>query len=69
MQNVEIKRTKDRLVIEIDLTKSYGPSKSGKTIIIASTSGNASIPGENKEGIKVGLNVFKPNPTNGQESE
>lgn len=60
MQNVELKVEKNKLVIEIDLGKSFGPSKSGKTIIIASTSGNANIPG--KDGIKIGLNVFKPNP-------
>lgn len=60
MQNVEIRVEKEKLIIEVDLKKSYGPSKSGKTVIIASTSGNAPVPG--KEGVKIGLNVYKPNP-------
>jgi hypothetical protein len=45
------------LTIKVDLTKEFGPSSSGKTIIIASTEGNISIPGH-EEG-KVGLNVYK----------
>lgn len=46
------------LTIKVDLSKEFGPSSSGKTIIIASTEGNQSIPG--KEGVKIGLiNVYK----------
>ncbi len=45
------------LTIKVDLTKEFGPSTSGKTIIIASTEGNQSVPGI--ETIKVGLNVYK----------
>jgi hypothetical protein len=45
------------LIIKVDLTKEFGPSASGKTIIIASTEGNISIP--DKEKIKIGLNVYK----------
>jgi hypothetical protein len=57
MKNVEMTVTDNILTIKIDLTKEFGPSSSGKTIIIASTEGNVSIPGyENK---KVGLNVYK----------
>ena len=47
----------DILTIKVDLSKEFGPSSSGKTIIIASTEGNQSIPG--KEDIKVGLNIYK----------
>ena len=60
MQNVELKVTKNKLTIEIDLSKELGPSKSGKTILIASTEGNASVPGA--ESVKIGLNVYKANP-------
>ena len=35
MQNVEWEIKGDKLIIEIDLTKDFGPSKSGKTITIA----------------------------------
>jgi hypothetical protein len=45
------------LIIKVDLTKDFGPSSSGKTIIIASSEGNQSVLG--KEAVKVGLNVYK----------
>jgi hypothetical protein len=46
----------DKLIIEVDLTKEFGPSKSGKTITIASTRGNQKIEGTNAI---IGLNVYK----------
>jgi len=57
LKNVEMKTEGDILTIKVDLTKEFGPSSSGKTIIIASTEGNVSI--EGYEEIKVGLNVYK----------
>jgi hypothetical protein len=45
------------LRIEVDLRQEQGPSSSGKTIIIATTSGNAPVEGQ--AGVLVGLNVFK----------
>lgn len=57
MKNVEMKLDGDILTIKVDVTKEFGPSSSGKTIIIASTEGNISIP--EKEDIKIGLNVYK----------
>jgi len=57
MKNVEMKLDGDMLTIKVDLTKEFGPSASGKTIIIASTEGNISIP--EKEDVKIGLNVYK----------
>lgn len=45
------------LIIKVDLTKEFGLSGSGKSIIIASTEGNVSLPGH--EDIKVGINIFK----------
>ena len=56
MQNVEWKVDGDKLIIEVDLTKEFGPSKSGKTITIASTRGNQKIEGTNAI---IGLNVYK----------
>jgi hypothetical protein len=44
MKNVEMKLDGDILTIKVDVTKDFGPSSSGKTIIIASTEGNISIP-------------------------
>ena len=57
MKNVEMKLEGDILTIKVDVTKEFGPSASGKTIIIASTEGNIAIP--EKEDIKIGLNVYK----------
>jgi len=57
MKNVEMKLDGDILTIKVDITKEFGPSASGKTIIIASTEGNISIP--EKEEVKIGLNVYK----------
>lgn len=44
------------LTIKVDLSKEFGPSSSGKTIIIASTEGNVAIPGREE---KIGLNIYK----------
>lgn len=57
MKNVEMLVEGNILTIKVDLTKDFGPSTSGKTIIIASSEGNQSIPG--KEALKIGLNVYK----------
>ena len=57
MQNIDMKRDGDRLMIEIDLSKEFGPSSSGKTVIVASTRGNASVP--DTDGTMIGINCFK----------
>ena len=45
----------DILHLEIDLSKRIGPSASGKTIIVATTSGNKEIPGSS---VILGLNAY-----------
>jgi hypothetical protein len=57
VKNVEMAVDGNTLVIKVDLTKEFGPSSSGKTIIIASSEGNQSVP--DREGIKIGLNVYR----------
>ena len=57
MKNVEMKLEGDILTIRVDLTKDFGPSSSGKTIIIASTEGNIAIEGH--DDAKIGLNIYK----------
>jgi hypothetical protein len=57
MKNVEMKLDGNLLTITVDLSKEFGPSSTGKTIIIASTEGNVSVP--EREGVKLGLNVYK----------
>ena len=59
MKNVDMKVEGNILTIKVDLTKEFGPSSSGKTIIIASTEGNVSLP---ERGEKVGLNVYRKKP-------
>ena len=55
MKNVNMTIKANVLTITVDLSKSQGKSKSGKTTIIATTEGNAVIEGD----VKVGLNVYK----------
>ncbi|MCC6574146.1 MAG: hypothetical protein IT462_10160 [Planctomycetes bacterium] len=57
MKNVDMKVEGTTLVIKVDLTKEFGPSSSGKTIIIASSEGNQTI--DYKDGYKIGINVYK----------
>jgi hypothetical protein len=56
MKNVEMSVNGNILTIKVDLSREYGPSSSGKTIIVASTEGNVSIPGCEE---KLGLNVYR----------
>lgn len=57
MKNVEMNLEGDILTIKVDMSKEFGPSASGKTIIIATTEGNVSIPGSDEK--KIGLNIYK----------
>ena len=56
MENVKWGVKDNKLIVEIDLTKEFGLSKSGKTITIASTRGNQKIEGTDAV---IGLNVYK----------
>jgi len=57
MKNCEMKLTGNILTITVDISKDFGKSSSAKSIIIASTEGNVSIP--EKDDIKIGLNIYK----------
>ena len=56
MKNVEMHIDGNILSILIDLSKEFGPSKSGKTRIVASTEGNKSLAGRDE---KIGLNIYR----------
>ncbi len=56
MKNVELSVDGNILTIRVDLSKEFGPSSSGKTIIVASTEGNVTIPDRQE---KIGLNVYR----------
>jgi hypothetical protein len=57
MKNVEMSVENNILTVKVDLTKEFGPSASGKTIIIATTEGNVPIVGS--EDKKIGLNIYR----------
>ena len=57
MKNIVMKRDGNKLVLTIDLTKDCGPSKSGKTMVVASTYGNVLVEGE--QGMYLGVNCYK----------
>lgn len=56
MENIKMKRDGDKLILEIDLSVELGPSRSGKTILIASTKGNKPVPDSEAT---IGVNCFK----------
>ena len=57
MQNVTMEQKNGTLTITIDLKAAGAPSKTGKTLVIASTHGNVTVPGDS--GVIVGLNAYK----------
>jgi len=57
-ENIRMEVQGETLVITIDLSKAFGLSGSGKSVIIASTGGNIAVPG--REEVKIGLNVYRP---------
>jgi hypothetical protein len=60
MKNIQINVEGKKLTIVVDLDQEFGLSSSGKSVTVASTEGNVSVPGH--EEIKIGLNVYKPRP-------
>lgn len=56
MKNIEMTIEGETLTIKVDLSKEFGKSKSGKTIIVASTEGNVSVPERDE---KIGLNIYR----------
>jgi hypothetical protein len=56
MKNIQTEVKGNKLHITVDLSKTFGPSKSGKTIIIASSEGNQKIDGT--EAV-MGVNIYK----------
>ena len=58
MQNVDIQVEGDKIVITIDASKNLGPSRSGKTTMVATTSGNQVVATKSGQ-VVIGLNVYK----------
>ena len=55
--NIEASVEGKKLTLVIDLSKELGASKSGKTMLVASTNGNQKIATEH--GVTIGLNAYK----------
>lgn len=56
--NIKYRVEGGKLVLEIDMNKEQGASKSGKSVIIASTNGNAAV---GTTGLTLGLNLYRKN--------
>ena len=59
MQNVNMTVEGRVLVIRVDLDADATPSASGKTMVIASTRGNATVDDGKGNPVHVGLNVWR----------
>lgn len=57
MKNISQKVTGNILTLTVDISKTFGASKTGKSIIIASTEGNLSVDGHPE--VKMGVNIYK----------
>lgn len=58
MKNIQMTVEGDILTIEIDLAEDLGPSKSGRTRLVATTSGNVEV--EGTKDVKIGINAYRP---------
>jgi hypothetical protein len=56
LSNVQITVAGNKATIVVDLSKNLGPSKSGKTVLVATTAGNVTIPGTE---VTLGLNAYR----------
>lgn len=56
MINIHTTQKDGKLIIVVDLAQRHGPSKSGKTTVIATTSGNVVV--DANSGATMGLNVY-----------
>lgn len=57
MKNCELEVKGNVLTIRVDLSKNQGRSKSGKSAIVGTTSGN--VPVEGHPGVFLGVNCYK----------
>lgn len=58
MTNIETKLEGDILTIKVDISKRFEATKSGKSITIATTSGN--VPLDGHPDVKLSINVYTP---------
>ncbi len=58
--NVDVSQDGDELIIRVNIKEEHGSSKSGKSMIIASTLGNKMFATKDGEQVTIGLNIYKP---------
>ena len=59
MRNIKMNVSDNVLTVTIDLSQDHGPSKSGKSVVIASTEGNVDVTGHSLPyPIKLGVNCY-----------
>jgi len=56
-KNIEFEVKGSKLTLVIDLEQEQGQSSSGKSTIVATTSGNVKVPGAN---VTLGFNAYRP---------
>lgn len=59
MKNIDMKLEGNILTIKVDISKEFGISSSGKSVIIATTEGNQPIVPDHE--VKIGVNVYRKN--------
>jgi formylmethanofuran dehydrogenase subunit C len=57
MKNLDMSMNGNTLTIKINIKEEFGESKSGKSVVIATSGGNIPVPGN--PDIKLGLNCYK----------
>ena len=57
-ENIQFEVKDGKLLMEVDLTEKGTISSSGKSMVIATTRGNISLPGSE---VKIGVNIYLPN--------
>ena len=57
-KNIEFEVKGPKLTLVIDLKEEQGLSGSGKSTIVATTSGNVKVPGV--DGVTLGINAYRP---------
>lgn len=55
MENLKTEVKGNMLIMTVDLSKDLGPSKSGKSTLIATTAGNVQV----APGVMAGINIYK----------
>jgi hypothetical protein len=58
MNNIKMSQKGNILTVEIDISKRFGTSSSGKSTSVASTGGNVSLP--DAPDVKLGINCYVP---------